>query len=158
VTDHELPEGAHVTHLFDELVGPVLAPKLAERLDLKAIHHLARASLLHTRTRPKAWASWASRVGWSCGDLPGVEYEHFYFLLEAAMAGLGVCIAPWPLVIDDMKAGRLVAPFGFVPSGQSYVAIRRPRRNRGAQAFCTWLMEEGKATERPAAVCEWDDP
>lgn len=158
VTDHELPEGAPVTPLFDELVGPVLAPKLAERLDLKAPQDLAGGPLLHTRTRLGAWAAWASQVSWSCGDLAGAEYEHFYYLLEAATAGLGACIAPWPLVVDDMKAGRLVAPFGFVPSGQSYVAVRRPRRNRAAQIFCAWLLEEGRATEHPAAMCEWRNP
>jgi DNA-binding transcriptional LysR family regulator len=158
VTDHLLPEGAPVTHLFDELVGPVLAPKLAERLNLQTPQDLAGTPLLHTRTRPAAWASWASRVGWSGGDCPGAEYEHFYFLLEAATAGLGVCIAPWPLVIDDIIAGRLLAPFGFVPSGQSYVAVRRPRQNRAAQAFCTWLMEEGKATEQPAALSQGTIP
>jgi DNA-binding transcriptional LysR family regulator len=74
------------------------------------------------------------------------------------MAGLGVCIAPWPLVSGDVSAGRLVAPFGFVWSGQSYVAVRRPRRNRAAQAFCTWLAEEGSAMEQPAGRCERNIP
>jgi DNA-binding transcriptional LysR family regulator len=43
----------------------------------------------------------------------GPEFEHYYFTLEAAVAGLGVAIAPWHLVMDDIRAGRLVAPLGF---------------------------------------------
>lgn len=69
------------------------------------------------------------------------EFEHFYFMLEAAVGGLGVCIAPWPLVADDIIAGRLIAPFGFIESGQEYIALRRRRRNKKATTFCRWLHD-----------------
>lgn len=146
VTDHPLPEGVPVTELFAERVGPVLAPSLAARCSLLKPDDLGAVPLLHTRTRPSAWAAWARSVGWDAGDISGTAYEHFYFLLEAAVAGLGACIAPWPLVTDDLTAGRLVAPFGFVPSGLAYVAVRRPRRSRGAEAFCAWLADEAKGS------------
>ena len=144
VTDQALPEDASVTELFAEAVGPVLAPALAEGLALAGAADLARAPLLHTRTRPDAWPAWAKAVGWNAPDLAGPEYEHFYFVLEAATAGLGACVAPWPLVIDDVAAGRLAAPFGFRPSGQTYVAVRRPRRSRKAQDFCAWIAKEAE--------------
>jgi DNA-binding transcriptional LysR family regulator len=83
-------------------------------------------------------------------NLPGIDYEHFYYMLEAATAGLGVCIAPGQLVIDDIKTQRLIAPFGFVPSNMDYIAVRRPRRNRKAQAFCAWLAEEAEKTPMPS--------
>ena len=44
----------------------------------------------------------------------GQGFEHLYYLLEAAVAGLGVAIAPQLLVADDLAAGRLAAPWGFV--------------------------------------------
>lgn len=88
-------------------------------------------------------------MGWEARDLAGTTYGHFSFLLEAAVAGLGVCIAPWPLVMDDVAAGRLVAPFGFVPSGQIYKAARRPQRSRIAEAVCAWLAQEAEVTPRP---------
>ena len=59
-------------------------------------------------------------------------------LLEAAAAGLGVAIAPQTLVVDDLHAGRLVAPWGFVEtSGCLALWTRRadPRSERLAQ----WL-------------------
>ena len=37
-----------------------------------------------------------------------------YYLLEAATSGIGIAIAPRLLVEDDLRAGRLVAPWGFV--------------------------------------------
>ena len=149
VTDHPVPADAPVVPLFDEHVGPVLAPALAERLGLRALADLARAPLLHTRTRPGAWAAWAACVEWDTDARAGTAYEHFYFLLEAATAGLGAAVAPWPLVMDDIAAGRLIAPFGFVPSGKAYVAARRPGTRRLAETFCAWLAREAAATARP---------
>ncbi|WP_258533782.1 LysR substrate-binding domain-containing protein (plasmid) [Rhodobacter capsulatus] len=43
VADHDLPGGTHVTPLFTERFGPVLAPALAERLALRAPADLACA-------------------------------------------------------------------------------------------------------------------
>lgn len=141
VTDHELPEGTHVTPLFAERFGPVLAPTLAERLALRAPADFSRAPRLWARTRPNAWADWCARSG--CTALEGgAPYEHFYFMLEAASAGLGVALAPEPHVADDLAAGRLIAPFGFLPSGLSYVALRREEAPRKARAFCDWIGRE----------------
>ena len=72
----------------------------------------------------------------------GAPYEHFYFLLEAASAGLGVAISPEPHVADDLAAERLIAPFGFLPSGLSYVALRREEAPKKARAFCDWIGRE----------------
>ncbi|MGO4573191.1 LysR substrate-binding domain-containing protein [Microvirga sp. 2TAF3] len=152
LADHTLPPDAPVTPLFAESVGPVLSPTLAARLDLKRPQDLERAPLLHTITRRYAWEDWAARAAdWQAPDLPGTEYEHFYYMLEAATGGLGACIAPWQLVIDDIRAQRLVAPFGFAPSGMDYVAVRRPRRNRKAEVFCTWLAQEARKTPEPVS-------
>lgn len=132
------PEGAEVVRLLAEHVGPVLAPRLAR----KASADFSGIPVLHTRTRIHAWADWCARTGRTPPPAAGTEYEHFYFMLEAATAGLGVCVAPWPLVADDILAGRLVAPHGFVESGQDYVALRRKRPHRKSALFCEWLRAE----------------
>jgi DNA-binding transcriptional LysR family regulator len=132
------PAGADIVPLFPEQTGPVLAPQLAQGVP-DALDGLPR---LHTRTRLRAWGDWLTRSGRSIEAGPGVEYEHFYFMLEAARAGLGVCVAPWPYVTDDIRSGRLSAPFGFLDSGHDYVALRRARRNRKSSLFCDWLGQE----------------
>ncbi|GAK84156.1 D-serine dehydratase transcriptional activator [Vibrio ponticus] len=45
-------------------------------------------------------------------------FGHFYFCLQAAVDGLGMAIGSYPLIVDDLKRGNLVAPFGFVLSAQ----------------------------------------
>ncbi|KAA0701245.1 LysR family transcriptional regulator [Neorhizobium sp. P12A] len=146
------PEGAEVIALFPEQTGPVLAPSLAETVAT----HFAGMPVLHTRTRLRAWGDWLARSGISVEGGGRVEYEHFYFMLEAAGAGLGVCVAPWPYVTDDIRFGRLIAPMGFLESGHEYVALRRARRNRKSVLFCEWLQKEAQtfALSHPAPGVE----
>ena len=43
------------------------------------------------------------------------------------------------LVADDIRLGRLLAPFGFHQSDYAYVAKRSPEHNKKLDLFCTWL-------------------
>jgi LysR family transcriptional regulator, glycine cleavage system transcriptional activator len=149
VSRGEWPAGARVMALVEEQFGPVAAPSLIARLGLDHVDKLAGAPLLHARTRPNAWSDWATLAGWRSAETNGAggTYEHFYFMLEAATAGLGVAIAPLPLAAQDLAAGRLVAPFGMIPSGLTYAALMRPRRNRKAERFCAWLAEEARTAD-----------
>ncbi len=135
------PAGAEVIPLFPEQTGPVLSPSLAETVGPR----FTGAARLHTRSRLRAWGDWLARSGVAAEAGGRVEYEHFYFMLEAANAGLGVCVVPWPYVTDDIRFGRLVAPRGFLESGHEYVALRRARRNRKSSLFCEWLEKEARA-------------
>jgi len=130
------PDGADVIPLFPEQTGPVVAPSLASFVN--------GLPVLHTKTRLRAWGDWLACSGVAIEGGPRVEYEHFYFMLEAAGAGLGVCVAPWPYVTGDIRDGRLAAPFGFIDSGHEYVALRRARRNRKSVIFCEWLHAEAE--------------
>lgn len=133
------PDDADVVPLFAERFGPVYSAKL--EIDHNSALELP---ILRTQTRRSAWADWSRRSGIEAGTGNVTEFEHFYFMLEAAVGGLGVCIAPWPLVADDVSAGRLIAPFGFIESGQDYVALRRRRRNKKAATFCHWMHDVAK--------------
>ncbi|HAT33343.1 MAG TPA: LysR family transcriptional regulator [Janthinobacterium sp.] len=135
--------------LFPERLGPVLAPALAARMPVRAPADLAGKPLLHTGSRPNAWAMWAASLGCAAPTQPGPEFEHYYFTLEAAISGLGICIAPWHLVIDDIRAGRLLAPLGFQASGYRYIARRRPGHNKKLDKFCAWLCAQAQQTAAP---------
>ena len=109
---------------MNEEIGPVCSPALAKRRKLRRPADLGQQTLLHTETRADAWPDWLARSRTATIDASkGQRFEHFYFLLEAAVAGLGVAVAPRPLVMEDLKLGRLVAPFGFVRSGRQYCLL-----------------------------------
>jgi len=142
--------------LFAEHLGPVLSPALAERVALRQSADIAGPALaplmLHTRTRRNAWAMWAAASGVPLpppAPATGPEFEHYYFTLEAAVRGLGVAVAPWHLVMDDVQAGRLVAPLGFVASGYNYVLRRRAGAHPRLDVFCAWLQAQAAAQAIP---------
>ncbi|NMZ67618.1 DNA-binding transcriptional regulator, LysR family [Pseudomonas peli] len=140
------PADMQVFELTAERIGPVLSPRYAQ---FAALHQAPAAALLgepllHTSSRPQAWPSWAVSNGLDSSALKlGQGFEHLYYLLEAAAAGLGVAIAPQQLVADDLTAGRLVAPWGFVETS-ARLALWVPIRSRDnrAERLAQWLRKE----------------
>lgn len=146
--DGPWPAEAEIAELFPEHVGPVYSPDLESKGGVE----VSALPLLHTLTRRSAWPAWCEKSGIALDTASGTEFEHFYFMLEAATAGLGACIAPWPLVADDIRAGRLTAPFGFIDSGKSYVALMRNTKQRRVTTFVRWLKEEAARFQTEAPV------
>ncbi len=144
------PPDAEATPFLDHWQGPLLSPELAGTRPL-SIEAMAALPRLHTRSYREGWSDWAGRRG---VDLPPApvdrEFDHYFYMLEAAIAGLGVAIGPWAFVTRELAGGRLVAPFGFVRAQARYVALV-PRRNArpGARRMLKWLIEEGAATSEP---------
>lgn len=142
--DFVLPAKHHSEDLFCELTGLVCRPdKAAEFFENKGKtpHLRAGAPRLHTRTRPKAWQEWAvaSRLALPKGG-KSQTFDHFYFSLQAAVAGLGVAVASRHMVREDMANGLLAAPLGFVDDGSRY---------------CLLAPEAIKPGSAPAALMAW---
>jgi LysR family transcriptional regulator, glycine cleavage system transcriptional activator len=131
--------------LFEERLGVVIAPRLMGKASIKLQKDLSVFTMLQTRTRPDAWQSWYHLMDWNGAIATGTAFAHYYFTLEAAISGLGICVAPEHLVQDDIRHGRLNAPFGFKPSGLRYVARVRPNASQSVDVFCTWLEAEAKS-------------
>lgn len=131
--------------LAPEWIGPVLSPAYAAARDLEhaPAHALTHEPLLHTASRPQAWPAWAQAFALPAASLHLTQgFEHLYYLLEAAVAGLGVAIAPYPLVADDLSAGRLLAPWGFVQTSAQWMLYTPHRRDTRIQALATWLSQQ----------------
>lgn len=76
-------------------------------------------------------------------DNPSQTYDHFYFCIQAAIDGLGSVIGSYPLIEDDLKNGRLVAPFGFQKSGHNYITLYADNElNEQELKFNHWLKQE----------------
>jgi DNA-binding transcriptional LysR family regulator len=133
-----------VFELAPERIGPVLSPRYANhaRLAAATAEALYAEPLLHTTSRPQAWPQWAAAQGLAAERMQqGQGFEHLYYLLEAAAAGLGVAIAPQTLVADDLRAGRLVAPWGFVET-TGCLALWTRRVDPRSERLAGWLREE----------------
>jgi DNA-binding transcriptional LysR family regulator len=97
---------------------------------------------------------WGLAAGCAAPVAEGREFEHYYFTLEAAIAGLGICIAPWHLVIDDIRSGRLIAPLGFSASTYRYVARRSRKQDKKLDLFCHWLQSLAALSPLPGDKLE----
>ncbi|MBT2295168.1 LysR family transcriptional regulator [Pseudomonas fluorescens] len=140
------PADMQVYELVSERIGPVMSPHYAgfARLQNAPPSAILGEALLHTTSRPQAWPTWARQNALEPNKLKfGQGFEHLYYLLEAAVAGLGVAIAPEPLVAEDVRAGRLVAPWGFDET-PARLALWLPKRAADGRArqLAQWLRHE----------------
>jgi LysR family glycine cleavage system transcriptional activator len=129
------------TLLMNVDLFPVCAPALAA--ELTTLQDLAHVTLLHDGH--SHWPIWLERAGLAAGSTTSRRFNQTALALDAALDGQGVAIAPAPLVLDDLKRGRLVAPFGASETLRSeqafYVIMPGTARIRPAvSAFRDWLL------------------
>jgi LysR family glycine cleavage system transcriptional activator len=145
----------NVTHrrLFGETLLPVCSPGLfkvfpqpEQPCDL--VHHV----LLSSMHRPSDWPDWLKSA-----NLPdidgnnGLRFENSALAYQAAIDELGVVMAQYEFVKDDLRTGRLIEPFKLrVPTGQAYfVTYANPRPSAKIATFENWItsMAEKEANE-----------
>jgi LysR family glycine cleavage system transcriptional activator len=152
-----LSPGSHSGAFITETVAPVSHGALRDKPGLATPADLARHTLIRHATASFTWSDWLQGVG--CADLKpaaSLGFEQMYLSLQAACEGLGVALVPLFLVVDDIAAGRLAAPFGMLGAlkrSYYYACPPHPLGESAAPAFCEWLVEEGRRTEQ--AVAAW---
>jgi LysR family transcriptional regulator, glycine cleavage system transcriptional activator len=142
LTYAEAVPGQVVTDIMPHDFGPVAAPGTGD---------VFAQPRLSSRTHPPAWEEWAE--AWNTRLPPATvtrEFDHMFYMLEAAAAGLGAAIASWPLVAKDIATHRLVAPHGFTP-GKGRIALFAPKRDPhpGVAPLRAWLLAQAAAMPSP---------
>lgn len=136
--------------LLPVVITPVCSPSLM-RTEHPLVNpaDLQHHTLLHTMVRPNDWPNWLAAVGvtedWA---LHGYRFESSGMAYEAAIKGVGVAIAVKDFILDDIREGRLVAPYDTVLSTPySYWLVFPPRKtaNPAVQVFQAWILEEARA-------------
>ncbi len=138
----DLP-GYECRRILDDRSTPVLAPALLTQMRDMTPASLARVPLLHMKSRPNMWRDWfALRGVISNRTISGQLFDHFFLSFQAAVSGLGAAIGPHALLEEDLKEGRLVAPFPDVTiDGPGFHVIYREEdlNDRAIHAFLAWL-------------------
>lgn len=145
-------DGLHALLLMDDLAFPVCSPRLLDGAEpLRQPGDLAHHVLLHDFSVGRDgdgpdWRNWLKQAGVTGMDAgKGPSYNDTALALQAAIAGQGIALARRSLVIDDLRAGTLVRPFGpEVPTVFSWYFVCAPSSADEARlnAFLTWLREE----------------
>jgi LysR family glycine cleavage system transcriptional activator len=136
-------DGYACERFLDDVSSPVAAPALPGLQKARSAAGLLQLPLLHLRSRPDAWVRWFRAAGVPITEtLSGPFHEHFFLSLQAAIASLGVALAPRVLVEDDLEAGRLTLLFpDTTVKGRGFFALFREKsgRDRHLEQFVSWL-------------------
>ena len=103
-----------IVRLMAEKVGPAMLPTMQARFE--SGDYVA----LGSRTRPDAWQDWLDTHRGAPRPRTVQLLDHHFLMVEAAIGGLGVALAPKALAVAD---ARLEAPFGFDADGTDYALI-----------------------------------
>ena len=127
--------------------GPFRSPAALKGVPL--IHDESLAS----RADIPTWADWFKAAGVSGVDINrGLRFNSADHALDATVEGAGVLLAHDVLAYDELRTGRLIAPFALtLPTHRAYhfVCARRRQDHPNVQAFRAWIKQE-------VAALDWD--
>jgi LysR family glycine cleavage system transcriptional activator len=154
-SDAEPPQGDGYRRLFGEILVPVCAPGLLARgPTLPEPRNLRQLPLLCSMNRPLDWPNWFAAAGLEFAESDiGLKFENAALAYQAAIDQLGVMIAQFALVADDLQSGRLVAPFALrVPTSGAYYLQHRASQPRSARikVFEEWILSEAQRVDSAA--------
>jgi LysR family transcriptional regulator of beta-lactamase len=139
----------HGTHAEPLVAAPLTAlctPEIAGRMREPA--DLANEMLLRSY-RSDEWRTWFAAAGLPCPQLRGPVFDSSIAMVQAAIAGHGVALAPASMFTETTSAGRLVRPFATeIELGRYWLTWLQSRPPSAAmRLFADWLHAE--AARRP---------
>ncbi|NSZ07658.1 LysR family transcriptional regulator [Agrobacterium tumefaciens] len=133
--------GTDAFRLFEAPLSPLCTPKLAETL--KSPTDLADATLLRSY-RSDEWATWFAAAGVTpvAQVNAGIVFDTSLGMMEAALQGLGVALAPPSMFSRHLASGTIVQPFPVTISLGSYWLTRLQSKppTPAMQAFSAWMF------------------
>lgn len=140
-------KGLHSDWLMADDICPVCSPNLLSGSQpLESLDDLAHHTLLQVSgVTSNDWSTWLNEAGLP-ENLVGsgrLTFDLALMAVQAAVDGHGVCIGRKAYVDDDLKAGRLVAPFDIsVTTDRGFYLVSPPDLANCAKvvALRRWLL------------------
>lgn len=133
--------GTDAFRLFEAPLSPLCTPKLAETLKTPA--DLADATLLRSY-RSDEWSTWFAVAGVTpvAQVNAGIVFDTSLGMMEAALQGLGVALAPPSMFSRHLASGAIVQPFPITISLGSYWLTRLQSKppTSAMSAFSDWMF------------------
>ena len=119
---HGTLPGAQCLELFEADVVPVCAPGFLRGGQIANLDELSQQTLIQCASRPEAWHDYFSHQQYqSDSSYHGPRFDTFYMCVRAAEGGCGIALTPRLLAEEELQAGKLVIPWGYVqPSDGAY--------------------------------------
>jgi LysR family transcriptional regulator of beta-lactamase len=135
----------HNELLLDAPLAVLCAPEIAKRLTTP--DDLAKETLLRSY-RADEWITWFSAAGLEPWTVNGPVFDSSRLMVEAAVQGAGIALAPPRMFVRELQMGLLVCPFDAeVKTGSYWLTCLKSRRMSPAmQLFRDWIVGEAGAT------------
>ncbi len=134
--------GTDAFRLFEAPLSPLCTLKLAETLKTPA--DLMEATLLRSY-RADEWSNWFAAAGVTPAAQvnAGIVFDTSLGMMEAALQGLGVALAPPSMFSRHLASGAIIQPFPVTISLGSYWLTRLQSKppTPAMQAFSDWMFE-----------------
>ena len=138
--------------LMEERLVPVMSPQYLQERDwlLASKQRSDRwedVTLLHdaqswdSAPRDYEWAYWAQENGLSFSTDKGHFFNRTDMAMSAAEAGVGIALAREALIQDEIKSGRLVAPFPSISAKAGYFLLSHTTSS-AAECFSQWMKQQ----------------
>jgi len=143
-------KGLRADFLMADEIFPVCSPAMAKSLSNPA--DLADQTLVQVSgVTADDWRAWLSAAGQPAQLAAGAKltFDLAMMAVQAAIDGQGVCIGRSTYVNDDLRAGRLVAPFDLRLQDDLGFYLVSPHETvdpKKLSAFRIWLSEAARDT------------
>lgn len=136
--------------LFEAPLSVLCIPQIARQLEKP--EDVARQSLLRSY-RHDEWPEWFEAVGVSPPQIRGPVFDSSIIMVEAALQGAGVALAPPLMFSRHLASGAIEQPFPIHVSKGCYWLTRLKSRSMtpAMQAFSTWMMAMAQETKEAIA-------
>ncbi len=133
--------GTNDEPLFDAPMSALCDPVTANRLATP--QDLTREALLRSY-RSADWPDWFAAAGVSGPHIRGPVFDSSWVMVEAAMQGFGVALAPPMMFERELAQGRIVQPFATTVSTGLYwlTWLKSKQPTSAMRAFRDWLSAE----------------
>src|SRR5471032_3388517 len=138
--------GSLATRLLDAPLALLCTPEIAARLSKPA--DLADQTLLRSY-RADDWMSWFNAAGIPPRPVRGPVFDSSRLMVEAAMQGAGIALAPALMFAREINTGRLVRPFDVAVHAGSYwlTCLKGKPMTSAMLLFSQWIVKEAAQTQ-----------
>jgi len=148
---HGTLPGAQCLELFEADVVPVCAPGFLRGGRIASLDDLSQQTLIQCASRPEAWHDYFSHQQYqSDSSYHGPRFDTFYMCVRAAEGGCGIALTPRLLAEEELQAGKLVIPWGYVqPSDGAYFVAYSEHSAEvpKIKQFVAWVRDEARQQE-----------
>lgn len=133
--------------LFEAPLSVLCVPDIAAQL--KTPEDVTQQILLRSY-RSDEWPSWFEQAKVAAPPIRGAVFDSSVLMVEAAMQGAGVALAPPLMFSRQLASGNIEQPFPIYISKGSYWLTRLKSRSLtpSMQSFQTWICGMAETTRR----------